>query len=62
MHLHGFIKDVELTEDEWLQAIMFLTATGKKCDDKRQEFAPTFVSTRTAEVQHSVFGSVTYNF
>ncbi len=37
-HLHGFIKDVELTEAEWFEAIQFLTATGKKCDDKRQEF------------------------
>ncbi|MFN0038353.1 MAG: intradiol ring-cleavage dioxygenase [Burkholderiales bacterium] len=37
-HLHGFIRDVELTESEWFAAIQFLTATGKKCDDKRQEF------------------------
>ena len=37
-HLHAFVKDVELTEEEWLQAIMFLTETGKVCDDKRQEF------------------------
>ena len=37
-HLHGFVKDVELTESEWFAAIEFLTATGKKCDDKRQEF------------------------
>lgn len=37
-HLHAFIRDVELTEEEWLAAIQFLTATGKKCDDKRQEF------------------------
>lgn len=37
-HLHGFVKEVELTEAEWFAAIEFLTATGKKCDDKRQEF------------------------
>ena len=37
-HLHGFIREVDLTEREWLTAIQFLTATGKKCDDKRQEF------------------------
>ena len=37
-HLHGFVKDVQLTEAEWFAAIEFLTATGKKCDDKRQEF------------------------
>lgn len=37
-HLHGFVKDVQLTEGEWFEAIKFLTATGQKCDDKRQEF------------------------
>ena len=37
-HLHGFVKDVALSEAEWFAAIEFLTATGKKCDDKRQEF------------------------
>ncbi len=37
-HLHDFVRDVELTEAEWFEAIEFLTATGKKCDDKRQEF------------------------
>ncbi|OUV11309.1 MAG: 6-chlorohydroxyquinol-1,2-dioxygenase [Alphaproteobacteria bacterium TMED87] len=37
-HLHAFIKDVELTQDEWAYAINFLTNIGQKCDDKRQEF------------------------
>ena len=37
-HVHAFIKDVELTEEEWFKAIMFLTRTGQTCDDKRQEF------------------------
>src|SRR6059036_3944611 len=37
-HLHGFVKEVNLTEAEWLSAIQFLTATGQLCDDKRQEF------------------------
>lgn len=37
-HLHAFIKDVNLTEAEWLAGIHFLTATGQMCDDKRQEF------------------------
>ncbi|HET9899085.1 MAG TPA: intradiol ring-cleavage dioxygenase [Streptosporangiaceae bacterium] len=37
-HLHAFVKDVELTEDEWNAAIGFLTATGQKCDQNRQEF------------------------
>lgn len=37
-HLHAFVKEVELTEAEWFEAIQFLTDTGRKCDDKRQEF------------------------
>jgi protocatechuate 3,4-dioxygenase beta subunit len=37
-HLHAFVKDVKLTEAEWFEAIKFLTATGHKCDDIRQEF------------------------
>lgn len=37
-HLHGFAREVRLTEGEWLKGIEFLTATGRICDDKRQEF------------------------
>jgi protocatechuate 3,4-dioxygenase beta subunit len=37
-HLHGFVKDVQLTEQEWRGAIAFLTDTGHKCDETRQEF------------------------
>jgi hydroxyquinol 1,2-dioxygenase len=37
-HLHDFVRDVRLTEEEWINALMFLTATGKACTDKRQEF------------------------
>ena len=37
-HLHGFIRDVRLDEKEWAAAIRFLTATGQKCDARRQEF------------------------
>ena len=37
-HLHDFIRDVEPTDAEWLAAIRFLTETGQKCDDRRQEF------------------------
>ncbi|WP_087101362.1 dioxygenase [Nocardiopsis sp. JB363] len=37
-HLHAFAREVELTEDEWMSAIDWLTATGHTCDDKRQEF------------------------
>jgi hydroxyquinol 1,2-dioxygenase len=37
-HLHDFVREVELTEAEWLTAIRFLTAVGQACTDKRQEF------------------------
>ena len=37
-HVHAFAREVELTEEEWFEGIKFLTATGQKCDDKRQEF------------------------
>ena len=37
-HLHAAVKEIEPTQDEWFQAIQFLTATGHMCDDWRQEF------------------------
>jgi catechol 1,2-dioxygenase len=37
-HLHAFIREVDLTEEEWMSGIQFLTRTGQMCDDKRQEF------------------------
>lgn len=37
-HLHGFVKDVEPSMEEWFMAIDFLTRTGQKCDDVRQEY------------------------
>jgi catechol 1,2-dioxygenase len=37
-HVHMFVKDVQLTEAEWFEGIRFLTETGHKCDDRRQEF------------------------
>lgn len=37
-HLHAFIRDVRLTEDEWGAAIEFLTQAGHITDDVRQEF------------------------
>ncbi|POW18840.1 hypothetical protein PSHT_05324, partial [Puccinia striiformis] len=36
-HLHGFAKEVNLQTDEWLAAIRFLTETGQKCSDVRQD-------------------------
>lgn len=37
-HLHAFIKDVQLTPQEWESAIGFLTRTGQICSEERQEF------------------------
>lgn len=37
-HLHAFIKEIEPTRDEWLVGIRFLTETGHRCSDWRQEF------------------------
>jgi|SRR5690606_19920645 len=37
-HLHDFVREVKLTEEEWINALMFLTDTGKACTEKRQEF------------------------
>jgi hydroxyquinol 1,2-dioxygenase len=37
-HVHGFVTETGLTTQEWLAAVEFLTATGQKCDDRRQEF------------------------
>jgi len=36
--LHEFVKETNVTTDEWLAAIQYLTATGKTCTDLRQEF------------------------
>ena len=37
-HLHGFAVEVGLTQDEWVEAITTLTATGHITDERRQEF------------------------
>jgi protocatechuate 3,4-dioxygenase beta subunit len=37
-HLHAFVKDVELTEEEWGFAVDFLTRTGHMSNEVRQEF------------------------
>jgi hydroxyquinol 1,2-dioxygenase len=37
-HLHDFVREVDLTFDEWFYAVRFLTRTGQICSDSRQEF------------------------
>ncbi len=62
-HLHDFVREVELTEAEWMQAIQFLTRVGQMCDDRRQEFillSDTLgVSMLVDAINHHAEGSVT---
>jgi hydroxyquinol 1,2-dioxygenase len=37
-HLHAFINEVGVTEDEWFKGIDYLTRVGHITDEKRQEF------------------------
>ena len=37
-HLHAFVTEVGLSEDEWFAGIRFLTETGQISSDTRQEF------------------------
>jgi hydroxyquinol 1,2-dioxygenase len=37
-HLHGFAREVRLTEAEWMAAIQWLNRTGQISDEKREEF------------------------
>ncbi len=62
-HLHAFIRDVRLTEDEWNTGIEFLTATGHITDDRRQEFillSDVFgASMQTVTVNNEAHGDAT---
>ena len=40
-HLHGFVREVRLTQAEWEAGIGFLTRAGHITDDRRQEFILT---------------------
>jgi catechol 1,2-dioxygenase/hydroxyquinol 1,2-dioxygenase len=37
-HLHAFAREVNLTPEEWLKGIAFMTAVGQACTPLRQEF------------------------
>src|SRR5215813_4979583 len=37
-HLHAFAREADLTPEEWLEGIRFLTEVGQKCTPFRQEF------------------------
>jgi hydroxyquinol 1,2-dioxygenase len=62
-HLHDYIREVRLTEEEWGQAIEFLTRCGHITDDKRQEFILLSdvlgASMQTVTVNHEAYGDAT---
>jgi hydroxyquinol 1,2-dioxygenase len=62
-HLHAFVRDVRLTEDEWTAAIRFLTDTGNITDEKRQEFILLSdvlgLSMQTIAVNNEAYGAAT---
>ena len=37
-HLHAFVREVRMTQEEWRTGVDFLTRTGQICDARRQEF------------------------
>lgn len=37
-HLHAAVRELEPSSEEWLAVVEYLTATGHKSDDTRQEF------------------------
>lgn len=37
-HLHGFLRETRLSEEEWRAGIAFLAAAGRITDERRQEF------------------------
>jgi hydroxyquinol 1,2-dioxygenase len=62
-HLHGFLSEVRLTEEEWLRAIEFLTAVGHITDDRRQEFILLSdvlgASMQTITINNEAYGDAT---
>lgn len=62
-HLHAFIRDVRLTEDEWWAAIRFLTEAGDITDEHRQEFILASdvlgASMQMVTVDNKLFGGAT---
>ncbi|MCK2200677.1 dioxygenase [Corynebacterium callunae] len=63
VHLHDFIRDVRLTEEEWNYGIDFLTKVGHITDDKRQEFVllsdTLGASMQTIAVNNEAYGDAT---
>ena len=62
-HLHAFLREVRLTEDEWRQGIEFLTEAGRITDERRQEFillSDTLgASMQTITINHAAYADAT---
>ncbi|SEE48030.1 dioxygenase [Streptomyces sp. Ag109_O5-10] len=62
-HLHAFVREVRLTEDEWHKGIEFLTRSGHITDDRRQEFILLSdvlgASMQTVAVNNQAYGDAT---
>ncbi|CDZ92489.1 MULTISPECIES: dioxygenase [Rhodococcus] len=62
-HLHTYVREVRLTEQEWSTAVAFLTECGHVTDDKRQEFVLLSdvlgVSMQTIAVGNETVGDAT---
>ncbi|EMF51295.1 MULTISPECIES: intradiol ring-cleavage dioxygenase [Streptomyces] len=62
-HLHGFLREVRLTEAEWNTGIEFLTAVGHITDDTRQEFILLSdvlgASMQTIAINNEAYGDAT---
>lgn len=62
-HLHAFVREVRLTEDEWRRGITFLTEAGHITTDKRQEFILLSdvlgLSMQTIAVNNEVYANAT---
>jgi hydroxyquinol 1,2-dioxygenase len=62
-HLHAFIRETRLREEEWGEAIDFLTRVGHLTDDRRQEFILLSdvlgASMQTITVSNEAYGDAT---
>lgn len=62
-HIHAFVREVRLTEEEWNTAIAFLTEAGHITSDTRQEFILLSdvlgVSMQVVAVNNEAFGDAT---
>ncbi len=62
-HLHAFVREVRLTEEEWAAGIAFLNAAGRITDERRQEFILLSdvlgVSMQTVAVNNEAYGDAT---